>query len=832
MVRKGTIIIHVPLELSILINGTDYTDYLVSYRIYEEKNQMREFSASLVSVSDAIKTSDIMENKVVLFLYGKQLIMKGIIASCENKTHDFVEISGYGSLESKLSERTVKVTAAADSDSAFGRPEYTEQATNTIVTQQLAEDADVSIGTNTNLGTVNTRSEFDNKLSFIASIAENRGGWWWASHGAYPFSSDVFNISTTRGTGSVIETFDITGTDANATETSREKDTESLWNSIVFLGRGDGKNQLMAKLSHSTLKRTKLSADLTDSATTCTVVNGALLDASGTVWIGMEQCTYTVSGNTLTIVRATADGTDANSQDYLKAYAHSSGVSVVDTDYYEYSCQAVAGVSVNDYGVKTKTLSDARIISQDALDLLTTQVLDEHYQLVERITIEPVEFNELLVSPVVGDTITGTDSESGLTGNYVIYSKEITNDMGDRKITLQLDNGKKRFITDLKEVSKGLNSNTTFAQGAINMFTVSKDDNLQDFDGEFDPTQFTGTTHVWHFTDNPNSVDNTGSNQRNLTLTGTDAYASGKYGRGTNILGTTKYFSRTFSGNHPIWGNVVPTVGSVSMYVQMTNDAADSVFLETTDSLSVGGNSLFKMWYDQASDTFKAQLNVTGSSTVVTSSTNPANGTWYQIGFVWNGTSHILYVDNVAEDTNAATGYESLDTKSIIIGCSSTNPVSAASNAYVDELLWTQDVVTDFTAKTAPGYGKAMDITFQIPEDATKINSVKLSFRNVPPRTWNTTVSDYAMTLQTYTTADIQILTSDDTSGVEATFTNRTAAIETALGRALNATNGAVETSIDLTSYFSVTGWKGIRIAGDGNSRHECQVEVKCFVEK
>jgi hypothetical protein len=66
-------------------------------------------------------------------------------------------------------------------------------------------------------------------------------------------------------------------------------------------------------------------------------------------------------------------------------------------------------------------------------------------------------------------------------------------------------------------------------------------------------------------------------------------------------------------------------------------------------------------------------------------------------------------------------------------------------------------------------------------------------------------------------------------------WTERTAAIEAALGRSLIATEDAVEdglndTGIDLTSFFSSTGWKGVRIVVNGNSRHKAQVMTKCYV--
>jgi hypothetical protein len=92
----------------------------------------------------------------------------------------------------------------------------------------------------------------------------------------------------------------------------------------------------------------------------------------------------------------------------------------------------------------------------------------------------------------------------------------------------------------------------------------------------------------------------------------------------------------------------------------------------------------------------------------------------------------------------------------------------------------------------------------------------------------------YDISTKTYTTTDIRIFTSDDTSSTPV-WTERTAAIEAILGRSLIATEDAVENGlndigVDLTSFFSSTGWKGVRIVVNGNSRHKAQVMTKCYV--
>ena len=88
----------------------------------------------------------------------------------------------------------------------------------------------------------------------------------------------------------------------------------------------------------------------------------------------------------------------------------------------------------------------------------------------------------------------------------------------------------------------------------------------------------------------------------------------------------------------------------------------------------------------------------------------------------------------------------------------------------------------------------------------------------------------YDLASQSYTATDIRIFTSNDASSTPS-WTERTADLETAKGSALNATENTTESALDLTSYFSSTGWKGIRIVTNGNARAYASVVSKVFIE-
>ena len=111
-----------------------------------------------------------------------------------------------------------------------------------------------------------------------------------------------------------------------------------------------------------------------------------------------------------------------------------------------------------------------------------------------------------------------------------------------------------------------------------------------------------------------------------------------------------------------------------------------------------------------------------------------------------------------------------------------------------------------------------------------------LSYQSISEHTHDVTISNhthdvnYDINLKSYTTTDIRIYTTNDADGTPA-WTERTAAIETALGRALNSSDEEIETNLNLTSFFSGTGFKGVRIVTNGNSRHKAQILGKVFIE-
>lgn len=89
-------------------------------------------------------------------------------------------------------------------------------------------------------------------------------------------------------------------------------------------------------------------------------------------------------------------------------------------------------------------------------------------------------------------------------------------------------------------------------------------------------------------------------------------------------------------------------------------------------------------------------------------------------------------------------------------------------------------------------------------------------------------ISDMNLALWVRGTADgddTKIYTCDSYATDASTFTERTVAVETALGHAI--TTDGVELAIDLQSYFTSTGWKAIKVEYDGVA----DIDLQLFID-
>ncbi len=480
---SGSIVIHFPQVIGIYINGIDYTDYAINYEFKEQLNKTTSFFIDLVSITSDERT-DVAEGNDVQLRFANNLKLKGRIDKANYKSYEFCTIEGFGTVETILKNTPVEWRAgkcSCDENAEVNKPIYSGTtsgvATTVIVQGQLSGVSTVSINTNEYLGHLVARSENDNVLSFLTGMAGNMSGVWWSSYGNYPYTSNYFNIGKAKGSGSSVFTFNTTGVNQNADETSREVDEDALWNSVTLLGYGDGINQLKSKVYHATDNFTRLLSGCTADDTILTVENISVLDSSGTLWVGMEQVDYT--GKTGSIItgctRATKDTTDSNDQKYLKAYAHSKGVVAYDVDYTENSTDGNS--KIDDDGLQQRTIPAKEIVNQDALDQSAINLLLEHYIKKERIKLIPSDLYACLSGISVGDVVSVTDSESGLSGGYTVVGQVLKINEGYETLEYELSNSSSTFTQDLSTTQETIKVGSQYMQGSTTAFNVQSYEN-------------------------------------------------------------------------------------------------------------------------------------------------------------------------------------------------------------------------------------------------------------------------------------------------------------------------------------------------------------------
>jgi len=188
------------------------------------------------------------------------------------------------------------------------------------------------------------------------------------------------------------------------------------------------------------------------------------IDRNG-ILIGNELVTYTgTTATSFTGCNRREFGGIVLGYRHYKRYAHSKGVAVFDASYSE---TATDGNSkIDTYGLKQKTLVDKRITSQDALDLLATNTLINHYEPVERIEIIPGDMYDCLKNLDMDDRVTVEDSDAGISGTYAIVGQKVEMKEGYESLTYEVQNIRPTFTQDLRTVQADTKATSNYGQGS------------------------------------------------------------------------------------------------------------------------------------------------------------------------------------------------------------------------------------------------------------------------------------------------------------------------------------------------------------------------------
>lgn len=837
---------YISYEPEFYVNGNLYDDSVLSYRFVEKLNQVPEFSVVILGAEEDARNNDLKVGNELYLVSGRQLLFpKMLIRRAEYKSFLELELRGYGVVESTLLNKLVEVTSSASSDSQAGRPLYENTAVNTIVTEQLGLVSDVNEGTNDVTKQITIRGENDNILSFLNGVAEVADAEWWGSYGDYPFTSNYFNMTSRRGSDkSATITLTLSGDNQNATQTERQVDYDFLVNYVKVFGYGDGINQLESHSFHATSVRTTLASDLSATETSSmTVEDASELPDSGSVWVGCEKISYTSkSGNILqNLTRGVA---------FLgkitEPYYHKAGSPVYDAQYTTTSPQSTGnGSSINSNGLKEKSFVDRTIIDQSALDILAEKILLERcgnplsgYTPPERIKVKIADPTWGLRNIDVGDWVTVSDPDSGLNNKYRVYSKELTFENGLLELQLELGTGTQEITTEIKKATDAAVKLSQYMQGATNIFVVNETENAQS--GK--PIDI-----FFHIPEDAVAINSVKLSYRNeapriwsdVTLSGGSTTTSS--GGGTVATTTTTTPSHTH--DVPIGSHSHSVSGTTSSSPSTNTSGVQSNWSTDMTGASIASGSMTlssaNVWYQDSTSLgysgsfgclfFIINLEIDTSAQYYVRLYNSTEGVYYPnssglyTGYFDMGSRYTFLIivppsargDNLYLQIKSNAGGKTVSYNVMtLVQSDHTHSLASHTHSISGQTALSKDLGT----KTSEAGGGSHNHSVTIPDHT----------HTVPNHTHDLA---YSIATKSYTTTDISIYTTNDASVSSPTWTDRTSSIESALGRALRASNGSVEEGIDLTEFFSGTGWKGVRIAPNGNSRHKAQVVVKCYVQ-
>lgn len=499
---NGTITINSTVGTRFYIDGEYFSDYVLYFNAKVSHKDIGYFTAKLIGLSSSDLTH-VSEGKTFLISINDKIPFVGKIEKITPNEDYTWDISGNGFIESMLYNQQVNPTASTTSGSGYGRPQYDLVAVNTVTSEQLTGSGVtlVTDGTYT-YPNVTIRADFDNKLSFLNGCADLTDLIWYVKYGSVTKSGTGGTSSITLSTPqfylvpeTYILTTPITGLytespkigwsttyNQQVEEFSEETDLEQCWNSVYALGYGDGINQLYSRLFDSTNNRTYLSADLDSSSASATVNDGSVLPASGYVWIGIEYCAFTRSGNTLTLTRSTADSSvtiGGISYSYKKAYAHRKGIYVQDAQYGESNYESGVNTSIETYGLKQHSVTDKRIIDQDSLDWFCQRIFDNHYIPPGRIfvTMNDPNLGYLEDFEIYKNYSLYDPNLTGVDGDYTLYSKEYTYDNGYFVAKYEFSNVTYDLMKILRETKATEDTITKYMQGSTNIYQVNQAEN-------------------------------------------------------------------------------------------------------------------------------------------------------------------------------------------------------------------------------------------------------------------------------------------------------------------------------------------------------------------
>lgn len=230
-----------PDDFSIYINETEYSGFIYLHPIMKI-NQLESFEARIMDVTSS--DTNVRYGKIIKIFAENNLLLKGKITETKYQTDGSATIKGFGM------------------GILLANAEYADRTSSTNLTQNhvkkiLSFNNDSTSPFIINYGTLQEwegggvifRTEYDNKLQALGSLATQLEWDWWISNGDAPYNNDVFNFAEWRGSLAPTYSVALSGTSQNAIISERNDNFDKLINSVIYLGKKEGTNQLNTKIS-------------------------------------------------------------------------------------------------------------------------------------------------------------------------------------------------------------------------------------------------------------------------------------------------------------------------------------------------------------------------------------------------------------------------------------------------------------------------------------------------------------------------------------------------------------------------------------------------------
>jgi len=459
-------------QVTVYINGTRIDSYQ-EMEIEQRLNEPDTFSFTAF-ITDDSQRGLIAQGNDIKIMENYNLLFKGRLEEVNYDTAFQAKCEGEG-METKLLDRKT------------GREEYLNTPADDIV-RDIAPTDTVTLGTIEDAPTTSIRFDHDNKARGVAGVA-NAVGYDWRLRQEFDdkFDTDYLDFVSRLGSETPVETFSI-GETARLVDDGG--DDSFVANDITLLGRGDGINQLEARVYAAAADFTQLSSELTETGTTINVDDTTVFGSTGdnvVVKMGVELIDADiVDGTTLSI---NSRGVTNFEGEETKQILHRENLSVW---LYENKTQGLGpftpenqdsaqpGSSIEGKGVKQLRETDKTIIKLPTLEIIADRELRNRYLDVKQIEVRPTD-PRIASSLNLGDTITIEDGlGADLNGDFRIVGMDHKRRTSGEGTVLHCANRPRRLVERLSEIERDKDTLNAHMQGATNFNGEHFEDNVDE----------------------------------------------------------------------------------------------------------------------------------------------------------------------------------------------------------------------------------------------------------------------------------------------------------------------------------------------------------------